>query len=203
MIEEVAIEDVLRDQQVIGLYFSASWCGPCKQFTPILAQFYREMKNKGKKFEIVWISRDRTAEEFVDYYQSMPWTAAALQNIANISTPLAEKYQLKGIPHFVVLDGVDASVFTLDGRGMVMKDKYGLEFPWEPRGLQMLLPKSLRRQLKSMLSGVLEGLAPRRMLEYLGMKLRLYSGRALQSLYAMLRRQISALLNKKKASSIS
>ena len=28
------------------------------------------------------------------------------------------------------MDAVDGTVFTLDGRGNVMKDKYGLEFPW-------------------------------------------------------------------------
>jgi nucleoredoxin len=203
VIEEHPIEDILRGQQVVGLYFSASWCGPCKQFTPVLAEFYRDMKKKGKKFEIVWISRDRTAEEFVDYYQSMPWTAAALQNIANISNPLGEKYKLKGIPHFVILDGEDASVYTLDGRTKVLQDKYGLEFPWAPRGLHQLLPKKLRRRVEGILYGALESLAPRRFLEYVGWKLQLYTKRAFHSLYTLLRQKLADIMGAKKKASVS
>jgi nucleoredoxin len=33
--------------KVIGIYFSAHWCPPCRQFTPLLAEFYT--KNKEKK----------------------------------------------------------------------------------------------------------------------------------------------------------
>lgn len=56
-------------------------------------------------------------------------------------------------PHLVVMDGSDGSVYTLDGRGNVMKDKYGLEFPWMPRTpvniVLSFLPLSTRRSVKS------------------------------------------------------
>ena len=35
--EQIA-KDVL-DQKYVGLYFSASWCGPCRKFTPKLIEF--------------------------------------------------------------------------------------------------------------------------------------------------------------------
>jgi nucleoredoxin len=44
---------------VIGLYFSASWCGPCKAFTPKLAACYKALKERGAPFEIVFISSDK------------------------------------------------------------------------------------------------------------------------------------------------
>lgn len=64
-IHEYYTHELLAGQRTIGVYFSASWCAPCRQFTPVLAKFYEEMNKKGKKFEIVWVSRDNSADEFV------------------------------------------------------------------------------------------------------------------------------------------
>jgi len=34
--------------KLVGLYFSAHWCGPCRQFTPILSKVYEEVRAAGK-----------------------------------------------------------------------------------------------------------------------------------------------------------
>ena len=107
------------------------------------------MSKKGHKFEIVWISADRTGEEFLGYYEKMPWLAVTMDNVQKVTEKLSPKYQVQGIPHLVILDGDDASVYTLDGRTMVLKDSYGLEFPWRPRSITNLLPKSLRSMIKN------------------------------------------------------
>ena len=44
--------------KVLGLYFSASWCGPCRSFTPKLSAKYRELTEAGKNFEIIFVSAD-------------------------------------------------------------------------------------------------------------------------------------------------
>lgn len=186
-IQELSTSALLFDKKVVALYFSASWCGPCRQFTPALVQFYNEMNKKGKKFEIIWISRDRTSEEFVDYYSKMPWLAMTVENIPSTIEILSNKYQVKGIPHLVILDGQDASVYTLDGRTQVLKDKYGLEFPWQPKSLMNLMPKSLRKvfytqidflqkKFTNVLQGVLESIAPKKILFYVYEKLQYVSG---------------------------
>ena len=94
-VEELPTVDLLKGKTAVAIYFSASWCGPCKQFTPVLAQLYKSLNKKGKKFEVVWLSRDRTSEEFLGYYQQMPWLAVTLQNLQPILEKIAPKYQLK------------------------------------------------------------------------------------------------------------
>jgi thiol-disulfide isomerase/thioredoxin len=91
---ELPTHELLKDKKVIGIYFSASWCGPCRQFTPILIEFYQRMKSKGKKFEIIFISRDQNAEQFGEYYSKMPWLAVPLPGLNKILEKLAPKYQV-------------------------------------------------------------------------------------------------------------
>jgi thiol-disulfide isomerase/thioredoxin len=47
----------------ILLYVSAQWCGPCRNFTPLLQEFYSEAKKNGSiDAEIVFVSLDRDEE---------------------------------------------------------------------------------------------------------------------------------------------
>merc|ERR1719189_1069843 len=46
----------LCENEVIGIYFSAHWCPPCRGFTPVLAETYETLAKAGKKFEIVFVS---------------------------------------------------------------------------------------------------------------------------------------------------
>lgn len=126
-------------------------CRPCTKFTPILAQFYNEMKRKGKRFEIVWVSRDDSIEAFTSYYQKMPWLAVTEENIEQCLELTAQKYQVNGIPHLVIVDGIDATIYTLDGRHKVSQDTYGLEFPWRSRTLLNLLPRSAKANIHALL----------------------------------------------------
>ena len=38
--EVVNADDVLKDKKILAYYFSAHWCPPCLNFTPILTDFY-------------------------------------------------------------------------------------------------------------------------------------------------------------------
>ena len=38
--------DALRGKKVIGVYFSADWCGPCRKFTPELVSFYNKINSR-------------------------------------------------------------------------------------------------------------------------------------------------------------
>ena len=41
-------------EKLVGLFFSAQWCSPCRQFTPCLVEFYLN-HHKEQDFEIVFI----------------------------------------------------------------------------------------------------------------------------------------------------
>jgi nucleoredoxin len=72
-------------RSIVGLYFSASWCPPCKTFTPLLIDFYNVVNNENgltdkkqqqqQTLEIVFVSSDREERSFTNYYTKMPWLA--------------------------------------------------------------------------------------------------------------------------------
>jgi len=77
--EEVSIDSFCgKSGSVVGLYFSAHWCPPCRGFTPKLIEFYKKMS--GKDFEVVFVSSDKDESQFNEYYGSMPWLALPFIN---------------------------------------------------------------------------------------------------------------------------
>lgn len=50
--------------KVVGIYFSAHWCPPCRQFTPLLVQTYNKLRAEGKEFEVVFVSSDKSLPQF-------------------------------------------------------------------------------------------------------------------------------------------
>ena len=102
----------------------------------------------------------------------------------------------------MILDGDDASVITLDGRTKVLQDKYGLEFPWRPKSLLALFPKPLRRYVQSqlikiskraqdLLRGVLESVAPSKLVEYASRGVHYLTTRTLPALLEFIQNTIS------------
>lgn len=123
--ESVAVSSVAGNQMV-GLYFSAHWCGPCKAFTPVLASLYEELKAQGKKFEIIFISSDENEAAFEHYYESMPWLALNYSE-RDLKNQLSELFEVRGIPTLILLDGAGNTI-TNNGR---MTISAGAEFfPW-------------------------------------------------------------------------
>ncbi|ETW06936.1 hypothetical protein H310_03047 [Aphanomyces invadans] len=94
--------------KVIGLYFSAHWCGPCRQFTPMLAQFYQSMQQLGKPFEVVFVSADRSQRDFDGYFREMPWLAVPYDSEEREA--LEARHEIRGIPTFKIINSQGAIV---------------------------------------------------------------------------------------------
>jgi len=81
-VESSSITDELSSEslgkRVLGLYFSAHWCPPCRDFTPVLVKFYNRFKKSAAPYclvDIVFVSSDHDEESFIEYLKQMPWSA--------------------------------------------------------------------------------------------------------------------------------
>ncbi|XP_054825027.1 probable nucleoredoxin 1 [Prosopis cineraria] len=118
--DQVKIES-LKGKKV-GLYFSASWCGPCRRFTPTLVELYNEGFGKGD-FEIIFVSADRDEDAFKDYFSMMPWLAIPFSD-SGTRSHLNELFQVQGIPHLIILD--ENGKVTIEG-GVEVVREYGVD----------------------------------------------------------------------------
>ena len=66
----IPLASALPADKIILLYFSAHWCGPCRQFTPRLVQFYNQYAAK-YNFEVCFVSADHDEKSFLSYYEEV------------------------------------------------------------------------------------------------------------------------------------
>jgi len=117
----------LQSKDVVGIYFSAHWCGPCRSFTPQLVKVYEECKEQGKSFEVIFASSDRNQEAFDEYYADMPWCTMKFED-RKLKESLSDIFNVEGIPTLVLLKG-NGETITEEGRSAVSAGVAG--FPWE------------------------------------------------------------------------
>ena len=113
----------VKEAPLIGVYFSAHWCPPCRGFTPVLSKFYKIANQKQKNIEIIFVSFDRDEGGFKEYYDSMPWLALPFKS--DKKKPFAVDFEINGIPALLVFDK-NGKLIDYDGRMTVqtsfMKD---------------------------------------------------------------------------------
>jgi len=107
--------------KIVGIYFSAHWCPPCRAFTPQLAAKYRELVGAGKNFDIVFVSSDKSEQEMKDYFGQMPWKALPFSS--SKKQELDAKYNVSSLPTLVLLDHLGNTI-SLDGRSVVMSQPF-------------------------------------------------------------------------------
>lgn len=131
---KVSVASLEKEGSVIGLYFSAHWCPPCRAFTPQLAEWYKKFKKgpNGDKFDIVFVSSDRDEKSWKEYFAEMPWKALDFSD-RDKKGELSKKFKVQGIPTLIFVDGKTGSLITGDGRSIIGDDKEGAQFPWKPK----------------------------------------------------------------------
>jgi len=105
------------DCNKVGLYFTASWCPPCRAFTPVLNEAYKEAKAAGKKSEVVFVSCDQDQASYDAYYQKMDFARLDF-NAKDVNKELSTKCNVSGIPKLVFFDD-QGNITESDGRGIV------------------------------------------------------------------------------------
>ena len=125
--DPVTPESLTKDYSVIGVYVGGSWCEPCKKFTPHLIRHYTALHPKG--LEVVFLSADKSEEEFREYHSTMPWPACPLR----IGGRIAKELGVEGVPSLYLFDAKDGSLITDNGTSAIMK--HADTFPWPDRSI--------------------------------------------------------------------
>ncbi len=110
--------DVLKDKDLTAFYFSASWCPPCRAFTPGLVEFAEKNKDK---LAVILVSADRSADlqqKYIDDYK-MPFYA--LRHNSPPTDTLNTAFGVRFIPTLVVVDR-NGNVVSTDGVAAVRND---------------------------------------------------------------------------------
>lgn len=113
----VSLSDYVGKGKYVLVDFWASWCGPCRMESPVIAEVYK--KYKGDRFDVVsiavWDKRDATLRAIEEDGSTWP-------QILDAQTIPTELYGIQGIPH-IILFGPDGTIVARDLRGDNLKEK--------------------------------------------------------------------------------
>uniref|UniRef100_K7GEY8 Nucleoredoxin like 2 n=1 Tax=Pelodiscus sinensis TaxID=13735 RepID=K7GEY8_PELSI len=114
-------EEVLQNK-IVGLYFSAGWCSPCRDFTPLLCDFYTELLEGAQPpapFEIVlpaqsWLALGPGAQQLIWFKKLL----LAQPFHDPYKHDLKKKYNITAIPKLVIVKQT-GEVITDKGRKQI------------------------------------------------------------------------------------
>jgi len=115
---KVSGKDALESKKLVCFYFSAHWCPPCRQFTPVLKEFYSEVKEQG--MEVVFVSADNSEEEMDSYYKESHGNWLRAEHESDVSQNLMKHFECQYFPFMVVVKA-DGTFVTKEGTGEVRK----------------------------------------------------------------------------------
>ena len=114
-IDGESVSSDLLKKKYIGLYFSASWCGPCRKFTPRLIEFRNKFQDG---FEVILIGADGSAKAQANYMKkySMPWLA--MKNQSPEAKQASKVSGVEFIPYLVVINS-SGKIISKNGKAEI------------------------------------------------------------------------------------
>jgi len=103
------VETCTLTQKTTLVFFGASWCPPCRLFSPMLTDFYVERKQSGEDVEVVFVSLDNSIEDYESSLKDMPWLSVPYDYLNNCEfgrtnkLNLQRSFKVDGLPHLVVV----------------------------------------------------------------------------------------------------
>ena len=133
----------LRDARFVLVYCSASWCGPCRQFTPALSSFFGAAGPRLRAAAVL-VSCDRDDAAFRSYWQHMPASFFALAPDDAAGQALMHRFGVRGIPALLVFVAATGTLVTATGVEGLSRDPAGAAFPWVAGGADIARRVALR-----------------------------------------------------------
>ena len=122
-----SVSSKILENKIVGIYFSAQWCPPCRGFTPSLVDF----RNKNSEdFEVVFVSSDRSSEDQLKYMEKYNMNFYAIPHGSDAANNLKKKFEVRGIPSLVIVDA-KGNTITKNGRGDVSANPEGALASWQ------------------------------------------------------------------------
>jgi len=116
----VLANHALKGKSVIAFYFSAHWCPPCRQFTPVLARAFTDSRvGEGSQVEVVFVSSDRSEAAQQEYMKEAHGDWLAVPFGDPLVDQLSSRFSVRGIPALKVV-GRDGSEISANARDEVM-----------------------------------------------------------------------------------
>jgi thiol-disulfide isomerase/thioredoxin len=90
--------------KVFALYYGASWCQPCREFSPSFVKFINSVAAQNPRLTVVFMSNDKEDKDMLGYMneEKMPWPSMPLARLN--AKPVLLSYVRGGIPQLVIVD---------------------------------------------------------------------------------------------------
>lgn len=98
----MSIMSEVRKNKITVLDFWASWCGPCRQETPLMVEIYKKYKDKGLGF--VGISLDEDGDAWKQATDQLGIVWPQMSDLKGWENAAAQMFNVTSIPHTIVVD---------------------------------------------------------------------------------------------------
>ena len=98
----MSIMSEVGKNKITVLDFWASWCGPCRQETPLMVEIYKKYKDKGLGF--VGISLDEDGDAWKQATDQLGIVWPQMSDLKGWENAAAQMFNITSIPHTIVVD---------------------------------------------------------------------------------------------------
>ena len=133
-----SMTEYLATKEFVLLYFGASWCPPCRSFSPILSKF--ALKNKDS-VGVVFMSNDVSEDEALKFLKNKYFAYAGFQTQAHMV--LNQLLSVTMLPTLVIMDQKTGRMITSWGRSAVTYNSDNCIDDWRQNKSGVSIVKSI------------------------------------------------------------